>query len=262
MEEIWKDIPRYEGLYQVSNLGRVKSVDRFDNRNRYLKGKVMKQRLDKRGYFKVNLSNTGKKKLWFVHRLVAIAFIPNPYDFPVINHKDENPQNNNVDNLEWCTVKYNTNYGTGIQRRIKKRKGKRTNDKRCKTIYQYSNEGELMKIFSSLGDASRELNIRTSTIKGILHGRRIQRKDFVLSFTEIDSKTVKQQIRRRKLERPNQRKPVYQYTSDKELIKIFYSVTEASKQLGFSDSYIIAICKGKTSQREEYILSYTPFETI
>lgn len=262
MEEVWKDVVGYEGLYQVSNTGKIRGLDRLSSCNQFVSGKIKEQRHDKDGYLKVTLCKDGNKKCHSVHRLVATAFIPNPNDFPVINHKDENPQNNNVDNLEWCTVKYNTNYGTCIQRRVAKTRGKRTDDKRCKTIYQYSNEGILINTFLSIGDASRSLNIRKSTIKDILHGRRIQRKEFVLSFTEIDSKTVKQQIRRRKLERPNQRKPIYQYNSDKELIKIFCSVKETAKQLGFSDSYIIAICKGKTRQREEYILSYTPLESV
>lgn len=262
MEEVWKDVVGYEGLYQVSNTGKVMGLDRLSSHNQFVSGKIKKQRHDKDGYLKVSLCKNGNKKSHSVHKLVATAFIPNPNNFPVINHKDENKQNNYVENLEWCTVKYNTNYGTCIQRRIAKTRGKRTNDKRCKTIYQYSNEGKLINTFLSIGDASRNLNIRKSTIKDILHGKRIQREGFVLSFVESDVEIISKQIRREKIERPNQRKCVYQYNNNKILIKVFPSVKETAKQLGFSDSYIVAICKGKTRQREEYILSYTPLHSV
>lgn len=262
MEEVWKDVVGYEGLYQVSNTGKIRGLDRLSSCNQFVSGKIKEQRHDKDGYLKVTLCKDGNKKCHSVHRLVATAFIPNPNDFPVINHKDENKQNNYVENLEWCTVKYNTNYGTCIQRRVAKIRGKRTDDKRCKTIYQYSNEGILINTFLSIGDASRSLNIRKSTIKDILHGRRIQREGFVLSFVESDSETIIKQVRRRKIERPYQRKRVYQYNNDKVLIKIFPSVNETAKQLEISEAYVIAICKGKTKQHKEYILSYTPLESV
>lgn len=101
MKEIWKEIKDYEGLYWVSNLGRVKSST-----------KILKNRLSKRGYYIVTLYKNAKGVTKTVHRLVAKAFIPNPDDLPQINHKDENKLNNNVDNLEWCTAKYNCNYGS------------------------------------------------------------------------------------------------------------------------------------------------------
>lgn len=117
MQELWKDIPGFENDYQVSNLGRVKSKDRIilvcDTTlyNRHLKSKILKQGLTK-GYPSVSLHIEKKIKIVYVHRLVALAFIPNPYNLPQINHKDENPKNNCVDNLEWCDSKYNNNYGT------------------------------------------------------------------------------------------------------------------------------------------------------
>ena len=116
MKEIWKDIPEYEGLYQVSNLGNVRSL----NYNRTGEIKLLKQG-NVNGYKVVILYKDGKKKNYLVHRLVAIAFLPNPNNLPIINHKDENPSNNNVNNLEWCTQAYNTNYGEGIKRRVQSR---------------------------------------------------------------------------------------------------------------------------------------------
>lgn len=120
-EEIWKDIIGYEGLYQVSSLGRVRSLDRYvvdslENR-RFYKGKVLSPVKDTDGYLKVGLSYNGKCKKCLVHRLAAQAFIENFDNLPEVNHKDEDKTNNNVDNLEWCTAKYNSNYGTSIERR-------------------------------------------------------------------------------------------------------------------------------------------------
>lgn len=108
IEEVWKDIKGYEDLYQVSNLGNVKSL----NYNNTGKSKLLKLCFDKYGYLQVGLCKNKKHKIYRVHRLVAITFIPNPMNYPVVNHIDEIKENNNVENLEWCTVKYNNAYGS------------------------------------------------------------------------------------------------------------------------------------------------------
>lgn len=118
MQELWKSIYGYESIYEVSNLGNIKSCKRViqitdENRTylRTIKERILKPTLVK-GYPAVGLHLNSKMRLVYVHRLVAIAFIPNPLNYPEINHKDENPKNNRVDNLEWCTHTYNNNYGT------------------------------------------------------------------------------------------------------------------------------------------------------
>ena len=108
MEE-WRDVKGYEGLYQVSNKGRVKSLNRIDSRGNKVNEKILRPG-KRNNYLFVNLYKNGKRKLYDIHRLVAQAFLPNPDNLPVVNHKDENKLNNNVENLEWCTQAYNVNY--------------------------------------------------------------------------------------------------------------------------------------------------------
>ena len=115
-DEIWKDIPEYEGLYQISGLGRVKSIGyigcnqtgKFWYHNREL---IMKPEIIKDGYYRIGLRKNKITKHFLIHRLVATVFIPNPNNLYCINHKDENKANNSVSNLEWCTQSYNNSYG-------------------------------------------------------------------------------------------------------------------------------------------------------
>lgn len=111
-EEIWRPIEGYEGLYEVSSYGRVRSLDRYDRMNHFRKGRIMKQSYNGNGYLTVDLCLNGKVKKYLGHRLVAQVFIKNPCNLPQINHIDEDKSNNRVENLEWCDAKYNTNYGT------------------------------------------------------------------------------------------------------------------------------------------------------
>ena len=118
-EEIWRPIEGYEGLYEISSYGRVKSVDRYDRRNQFRKGKLLKNKDNGNGYLICSLSKNGIVKNKYIHRLVAEAFIERADGLYEVNHKDENKKNNSVDNLEWCDRKYNNTYGTKTEREIK-----------------------------------------------------------------------------------------------------------------------------------------------
>ena len=118
--EIWKDVAGYEGLYQVSDKGRIYSVERIDSRGHRRRGRVLKPVNNGHGYLQVGLCKGGTRKRKLMHRLVADAFIPNPKGFLEINHKDENKLNNRVENLEWCTREHNINYGTRTEKTSKK----------------------------------------------------------------------------------------------------------------------------------------------
>ena len=143
MEE-WKSIAGYEGLYEVSNYGRVKSLGRIVIRKNgwacTFKQKILRTHKTLKGYVLVDLHKNNKAKRLYVHRLVAEAFIPNHKKMPEINHKDEDKENNAVGNLEWCSRIENVRYGTGI---------KRGGQARSKKVYQYSFSGELIKIWDS-----------------------------------------------------------------------------------------------------------------
>lgn len=154
MDERWKAIKDYEGLYEVSNKGNIRRICK-----KYSEGRPVKLQTDKDGYKRVCLCKDNKRKTWIVHRLVADAFIPNPNCFPAVNHKDENKENNNINNLEWCTVRYNNSYHDGAIKRAAKR---------CKPIKAIKSGIELK--FNSIKDASASLNISHGDISGCLHG--------------------------------------------------------------------------------------------
>lgn len=145
-KEIWKDIEGYEGLYQVSNLGRVKSNLR--------KGKILKSNSTYDGYYNVTLSKNGKLKTYRIHRLVCIAFLDNPLNKSEVNHIDGNKKNNNIENLEWCTRSENAEHAhkTGLNT------GKKV------SIYQFDKFGHLVKTWKSQTDASKSLKIPQSLI--------------------------------------------------------------------------------------------------
>lgn len=125
INEIWKDIEGYEGIYMISSKGRVKSL-------KFGKEKILKNLKNTCGYLFVSLCKNGKFKNYLIHRLVASAFIDNPNNLSQINHKDEDKTNNRIDNLEWCDSSYNINFGTRTE-------------KIQKPVLQFTKQGEFVK---------------------------------------------------------------------------------------------------------------------
>lgn len=149
--EIWKDIKGYEGLYQVSDKGNVRSLDRVLDNGRKYPGKILLQNENNCGYFRVTLSKCGKTKRFFVHRLVAQVFIPNPENKPTVNHIDEFAKHNNgIDNLCWMTVEENSNYGTR-----NKRTGEGVKKAQSMPIFGINKDNGLILEFDSFSEASK-----------------------------------------------------------------------------------------------------------
>lgn len=161
-KEIWKDIKNYEGLYQVSNFGRVRSVYHEDSRGHHVKGRMLTGVLSGQGYFRVNLYRDGNMEHKLNHRLVASAFIPNPNEYPQINHRDENKENNRADNLEWCSALYNNTYGTRTERAEKSKE---------RPIYVVSSSGHHY-FFESARKAAELLGLDRSAVSKCLRGKR------------------------------------------------------------------------------------------
>ena len=157
-KEYWKPVIGFEGLYEVSNFGRVKSLKRG-------KELILTPYTNRCGYLLVQLYKNGKYRKQ-VHRLVAEAFLDNPNNLPCVNHKDENPQNNHVENLEYCDHAYNDNYGTRNKRIAKTN----TNGKKSKAVLQYSLDGTFIKEFPSTNEVERQLGFAHGGIASCCRG--------------------------------------------------------------------------------------------
>ena len=173
-EEIWKDIKGYEGIYQVSSKGRIKSLERDIICKNGVKQHWKEQILNNQtyhGYLYVGLCGSHKR----VHRLVAEAFIPNPENKPEVNHKDENKINNCVENLEWMTRQENNNYGTHNERVAKAH---------SKSVAQYTKDGELIKVWQSTREAGRQLGLGQGNISAVAQGKRKTAYGYIWKYVE------------------------------------------------------------------------------
>lgn len=161
-KEIWKDIPGYEGFYQASTEGRVRSVDRIVKKwdgKKLVKGRILIPSANLGGYLFVELFMDGVGKIKTIHRLVAEAFIPNPDNLQQINHKDENKKNNRVENLEWCSGTYNIGYGTNRERAAQKMR---------KSVLVLNRDGSEYGRYPSLGSVSDAVGRCKSAICGYI----------------------------------------------------------------------------------------------
>lgn len=180
MEEVWKDVKGYEGIYQVSNFGRVKGLPRYDSRGNARVERILKSIPTKDGYLRVHLSNGGIKRKRPIHRLVAEAFIQNPENNPQVNHIDEDKTNNTVDNLEWVTPKENINHATSLYRRaIKQRK-----TQHGKSIIAIDIANGEHNEYISINECGRKLQINPAGIHQVLIGNYKQTKGYIFKYKE------------------------------------------------------------------------------
>ena len=163
--EQWKNIEGYEGLYQVSDDGRIRNS----------KGKMLKNVKNSWGYLQVGLHKDGKQVTKYIHRLVAEAFLPNPNNLPEVNHKDETPTNNQVSNLEWCDSKYNINYGTRNQRSAEKQ------SKRVDQIDKVT--GEVVRQWASTWECHRN-GFDHGAVAACARGERKTHKGYVWKYLQ------------------------------------------------------------------------------
>lgn len=179
--EEWRDIVNYEGVYQVSDWGNVKSLDRYietSNSVRFYKSRPTYQTIKENGYHIVALYNKGKKETFYVHKLVAEAFIPNPNNYTVADHIDGNNQNNYAWNLRWCTQKQNNNFEIY-------RSHQKNNHLKSKTTYQYTLEGVLVKVWPSTKEVERSLGFNNANISRCCLGKQATYKGYIWSYIPL-----------------------------------------------------------------------------
>ncbi len=213
-KEIWKEIQGFEGLYSVSNRGRVMSLKT---------GRILSDRYDRYGYRVVTL----KKKPYTIHRLVALAFIPNPNKLPEVNHIDEKKDNNNVENLEWCSKSYNVRHSIHNQS--------------CK-VKQLDKNGNLIRIWPSLRQINRELGYSTQPILNTCKGRQEYSHNFKWEYMDPSSQR-------------NYNRQVIVHKGS-EYIGTFASTAKASEALGLKYSSINDCLRGRKDTNKGYTFSY------
>ena len=261
MEEIWKDIKGFEGRYQVSNLGRVRSLDWPGH-----KGRILKQKLGKRwGYYILNLAHAdGYIKTVSVHRLVAMAFIPNPDNLPEVNHKDENKLNNTVylntdgsidinrTNLEWCTGLYNIRYGTRGER-----VNKLVNEPRMRAVRQYNFDGELINTYPSIAEASKAIGVSTRTMAAICgkigahstHGYIFRYLDDNSPWVSYNPKLC--------IGNSERKRPIDQFDLSGNLVRSYESISKTSKETNISTRAIWSVLSHKQKTTHGFIFRYS-----
>lgn len=193
MEEIWKDVVGYEGLYKVSNFGRIVSLCSYGGNSQ----RLMSPGLANNGYLMVGLTKNKKQKSLLVHRLVAQAFIPNPDKLDFVNHKDENKRNNNVENLEWCTKSYNSEYSLNLHPDRKKRYFNHFKDKNGKLkrydgkppqheeiVIQKDIKGTPIAIYGCVDYAHKITGVKSAAIIACCKGQQKTAFGYIWEFLE------------------------------------------------------------------------------
>ena len=230
--EVWKEIEGFNGDYSISNYGNVycngRTIIDSLGRKRSFKPFEVKQQKDKKGYFHVHLWG----KNYLVHRLVATAFLSNQNNYPCVNHKDENPSNNSVGNLEWCTYEHNNNWGT-FGSRVSK--SLLSHPDISKEVLQFSTKGELIKKHNSICGACRETKATTSGIILCCKGKQRTAGGYMWKYANPLQHTSKQ-------------KTLKMYNKSGELVGVFLNAVDAEIKTGISATNIRK-CFGKNPHK-------------
>lgn len=230
-KEEWKNIAGYEGIYQISSLGRVKNIKN---------GRIKKQIINKYGYLQVSLWKNNKNKMKRVHRLVAEAFLnnPKPHIYDCINHKDENKLNNCVENLEWCDRKYNNNYGMHNLNIAKSH---------SKPVLQYTLNGEFVKEWESATAASKALGFPQSAINWCCTKKKKYNscKGFLWKYKNDDTPISFKNG-----------KPVLKMDKIGNILNEYKNITEASKENNILITSITNCLKGRSKTAGGFVWMY------
>jgi len=239
------DIQGYEGLYKINKNGEVLSI-----RSK----KLLKAGKNRQGYMNVVLTKNGRSKTYKVHRLVAIAFIPNPNNYPIINHKDENKTNNKVENLEWCTSKYNSNYGAAIERRSEAIK--RSPVKQRKSVLQLSLIGDVIREYRSTKEAAEVTGIDRRQISRSINHIGKQAHGFLWVLKEnYNNGTDYAKIHKQITSHPKPKR-IAQFTKEVKFIKEWESIKSAHLNLGIRFSSISSCLNGRYTQAGGYMWKF------
>lgn len=245
MEEVWKDIKGYEGLYQVSNMGRVKSLPKLKKTptTTFMTKEIIKKANICKGYLRLGLKKDGITKSYFVHCLVAQAFLGDANGLTV-NHKDENKLNNRADNLEYMTLAENIRYGGGIQRSAKSRTD---NPLTGTAVNQYTLNGTFVKRYLSINQAKRENNFHQENISLCCQHKRNQSNGYIWRYDGDDEVSYNKK---------KNTKSISVFDMDDNHISDFNSAVEASEFTKALRSHISQCCKGYRKSSNGYKFKY------
>lgn len=237
-ETIWKPYPEYPFI-QANQFGEIRTIDRTmtrkNGRKYFVRGRVLKQHPNSNGYLQVSFKVNGKEVSLYVHRIVATCFLPNPDNLPQVNHKDCNPKNNSVENLEWCTGEYNNAY--------KEKYGKSAAEVSGRPVFAVNLKTFEVLRFESQSEAARQLGVCVGSINSVLKGRYNQAGGFW--FTEDESEITEEKIQTIKDGIP---KEVLAINLKTFKVSRFQSQREAARQLGVNQGHVNHVLKGRQKQ--------------